>query len=561
MHPDSTTIAPLFPKRRSLSVRFGRLPSFTSIRIETAILYASLYFTTLCNGSFWSSWAAGRDWTAPETWLLLTAMALLLTAVHALLLGLVIGRHTARTMLATLFIATALAMHFMDRYTVYFDLSMIRNIFHTDVREARDLLSMNLFGTLLAYGVLPTLIVSRCTFEKRSLGRALLARLVFMGTMLSLALISTVLVFQDLSALMRNQKQMRYLITPANFIVSTMRVAAAESDEADARIPVGTDAKLAPAWTTREKPLLLVVVVGETARAANWGLNGYARQTTPELAEMSVINFPKVVSCGSNTEVSLPCMFSPTGRRNYDAKGIRQHESALHVLEHGGIKTIWRDNQSGCKGVCSDLEQQRPDRNQDPLLCANSECFDEILLNDLEAELNKNKRGMVLVLHQQGNHGPAYFRRYPAAFRHFTPTCDTADLGLCSREQITNSYDNALLYTDHFLSEAIRRLQIQSSHDAALIYVSDHGESLGEKGIFLHGLPYQIAPREQTEVPMVMWLSQGFAASTGLDVDCLKSRARQPLSHDYLFHSLLGLMQVRSSVYDSKYDLAADCHG
>lgn len=559
MQPDSTAIAPLLRRTEIWSLCRGRLPAFPSLSSETCIIWASLFFTVLCNGNFWSAWSAGRDWSAPKTWLLLAAMALLLTAIHCLLLGLVVGRRTAKPILSVLFLLTALAIHYMGRYTVYFDMSMVRNIYHTDVSEARDLLSMNLLVTLLAYGALPALFLSRCTFSMRPRGRALLTRLAFMGGTLTVAVISAVLIFQDLSALLRNQKEMRYLITPANFIVSSLRLAIAEKAEADTRIPVGTDARLASAWSARKKPLLLVVVVGETARAANWGLNGYTRQTTPELAALDVINFPNVVSCGTNTEVSLPCMFSPIGRRHYDERSIRRHESVLHVLEHGGIKTIWRDNQSGCKGVCSDLELQRPDRNNDPVLCTDGRCLDEILLTGLEAELRKNQRGMVLVLHQMGNHGPAYSKRYPPAFRRFTPTCETADLGQCSRAQITNSYDNALLYTDHFLSETIRRLQSQRTHEAAMIYLSDHGESLGENGLYLHGLPYPIAPREQTEVPMVMWLSEAFAASSGIDVDCLKSRARQPLSHDYLFHSLLGLMQVRTAAYQGKFDLSADC--
>jgi lipid A ethanolaminephosphotransferase len=303
-------------------------------------------------------------------------------------------------------------------------------------------------------------------------------------------------------------------------------------------------------------------VVGETARAASWGLNGYARQTTPKLAAMpDLLNFPHATSCGSNTETSVPCMFSPFGRKDYDETKIRGHESLLHVLEHAGIKTVWRDNQAGCKGVCERLEQQRPEAGKNPALCDGERCLDEILLENLDAEPKKNKGSVVLVLHQIGNHGPAYYRRYPAAFGKFAPACDNPDLGKCARETIVNSYDNALLYTDHFLDQTIRTIRAQSSHDAAMIYVSDHGESLGEKGIYLHGMPYAIAPKEQTEVPMVMWMSAGFASSFGLDRNCLKKRAAEPVSHDHLFHSVLGMLQVTSKVYDKAWDFTSGCHG
>ncbi|TMH05203.1 MAG: phosphoethanolamine transferase, partial [Betaproteobacteria bacterium] len=166
----------------------------------------------------------------------------------------------------------------------------------------------------------------------------------------------------------------------------------------------------------------------------------------------------------------------------------------------------------------------------------------------------------VVVLHQLGNHGPAYYKRYPPELRRFTPTCDTPELRRCTREEIVNAYDNALLATDHFLAQTIALLQrLSATHDTALLYVSDHGESLGENNIYLHGLPYAIAPREQTEVPMLMWFSDGFAKSRGLDLACLVQRAKEPTSHDHLFHSILGLLDVRTSVYEPAWDLTASC--
>ena len=529
--------------------------------VESCILGASLFFTLFVNQRFWHAWAAGADWTRVESWLLTLVAAALLTAVHCLMLGLVLGRRTARPALAALFVIAALASHFMNRYTVFFDAGMVRNIFHTDLKEASELLSASMLGDVIVYGCLPALLVSRIDLQRRTMGRALRVRAFFMLAAMLTAGACLLIAFQDLSALMRNQKEVRYLITPANFIVSALRVAASETGEIKLpHLPVGADAVVATG-SGNGKPRLLVIVVGETARAANWGLSGYRRQTTPELAASGVINFPRVTSCGTNTEVSVPCMFSPFGRRNYDERQIRRHESVLHVMEHAGIKTLWRDNQSGCKGVCEGLEVQRPEDRRDARLCEGKHCFDEILLAGLEPELHKHRRDLVIVLHQLGNHGPAYSQRYPDAYRRFTPTCDDSDLGKCSREQIVNSYDNALLYTDHFLAQAIQRLQAQDTHDAALVYVSDHGESLGEKGVYLHGLPYAIAPREQTEVPMLMWLSPGFAAASAIDDACLRTRSAQPASQDNLFHSMLGLMQVQTSVYDPAFDLLAACHG
>ena len=289
------------------------------------------------------------------------------------------------------------------------------------------------------------------------------------------------------------------------------------------------DARPAAAWGTRHKPTLFVFVLGETARAANWGLSGYERQTTPELAQVDgLINFAHVESCGTNTETSVPCLFSPWGRRQYDEDRIRGSQGLLHVMDHAGLPVFWRDNQSGCKGVCDGLPSQQITAEIGQALCDGERCLDEALLKDLGGALAPVaataasgaaptaalRDSRFVVLHMLGNHGPAYFKRYPAAFRRFEPTCDTPDLRQCQPAQIVNSYDNALLYTDHVLAQAITWLKsMEDRYDTALVYVSDHGESLGENRLFLHGVPYAIAPKEQTQVPMVAWFSPGFAAS------------------------------------------------
>ena len=312
-------------------------------------------------------------------------------------------------------------------------------------------------------------------------------------------------------------------------------------------------------WTMTRKPLVVVLVVGETARAANWGLNGYPRHTTPQLSALPVINFANVMSCGTDTGESLSCMFAPGGHRRRDAVRDGNSENLLHVLARAGVAVHWRDNQSGCDGVCDGLPSDSVRALQAGGMCSADQCLDEGLLVGLEERLAAAQGAQLLVLHQLGSQGPSYFRRYPAPFARFLPACNHDDLSLCTRQEIVNAYDNALLYTDHVLAQAIGFLRQQTAYDTALIYVSDHGESLGEKGLFLHGVPYAIAPREQTRVPMVMWFSPGFASDSGLDMDCLRRRASQPASHDNLFPSVLGLLQVRTEVYRPADDLFAAC--
>lgn len=556
---------------------------------DTLALIAAVVFALACNLPFWREVLAGREPGLPATWLFAGAMFVMLVALHFLLLGLVMHRWIARPLLAVLIVATASAVYYIDKFGIYLDPSMLRNVLRTDVNEARELFTWSMVPHFLFYAVLPLALLWKVRVRQRTWGRALVTRVVWMVVAALLGAGAVLTVFQDFGSLMRNRKELRYLITPANYIYSLARVGIADTrTAARPRAVLGEDAVAGPAWQQRKKPVLVVLVLGETARAANWGLSGYSRMTTPELAKVpGLINFKQVESCGTNTEVSVPCLFSPWGRRNYDEDRIRGSQSMLHVMNRAGLGVFWRDNQSGCKGVCEGLpsEQLRADAT-DPL-CDGERCLDEALLQGLDRAALKPLvvpanastasaasgaapavvspdsvlgRSRFVVLHQLGNHGPAYFKRYPPAFARFQPSCDTADLRQCTPAQVVNAYDNALLYTDHVLARAVDFLKQQSTqYDTALVYVSDHGESLGENNLFLHGVPYAIAPEQQTRVPMVMWFSPGFAASAGLDVDCVRQRATQPAAHDHLFHSLLGLMDIQTRVREPAMDLFQAC--
>lgn len=555
-HPSGVTL------RHRLSNRFGRILRLRpQIGTEFLALVASLFFALSSNATFLTAALAGRVESDPATWMFGGAMLVMLTMLHLFMLLLVLHRSIARELLSVLLIATAFATYYMQRFGVFMDPSMLRNVLRTDAAEARELFSFGMMPHLLIFAGLPLLLLWRVRITNRSLMRSLALRgMALMAT--GVLLIGSVLVvYQDFSALMRNQKEMRYLVTPANFLYSTARVLTADTRQATAkRLTVGADARQAVSWNERTRPTLLVLAVGETARGANWGLSGYTRQTTPELAKLDVLNFPDVTACGTNTETSLPCMFSAVGRRNYDEARIRGSESLLHVLNRAGFQVLWRDNQSGCKGVCDGLPTQQIDPAQLPDLCADGRCLDDALLSGLDTVARDAKGNLVVVLHMLGNHGPTYYKRYPDAFRRFSPTCDTGELQKCTKEEIVNAYDNALLYTDHILAKTIGFLKQQErAFDTALIYVSDHGESLGESGLYLHGVPYAIAPDVQTKVPMVWWMSVGFIKSFGLDQKCLKEQTTQPFAHDGFFHTVLGLLQVQTSVYERKLDISAAC--
>jgi lipid A ethanolaminephosphotransferase len=534
------------------------------IRVETLVLAVVAWLVATMNGGWWSAVGAGRDWTQPSSWLFVSACFLTLVLLQFALIAPVASRPLVRPLLTILVIASAAASYYLRTFAVILDPTMLQNVIRTDTHEARDLLTFGLFAWVAAWSVLPVAFIWLVRIQRQPVLRAVFTRAASVAAALLLAVVCLVPISRDITSFMRNQRQARYLITPANYLyglaVNTFHDA---KDAREPRRPVGADAHLLRVALSDPAPHVLVLVLGETARAANFSLLGYPRETNPELRKLGVTAFSHVTSCGTSTEVSVPCMFSPYGRADYDEHRIRNSESLLDVLVRAGYRVRWIDNQSGCKGVCkgAGVEYEKIDPQSAPDLCDDGECHDEVLARRLQAELPDVHGNTVFVLHMMGNHGPAYFRRYPAAYRHFVPDCATAELRECSREQVVNAYDNAITYTDHVLARVIGALDAQAPRlDAAMLYVSDHGESLGEKGLYLHGIPYAIAPVQQTHVPMILWMSRTMTAGD-VSARCVQAKTDMALSHDNLFHSVLGLLDVATSAYREDRDLFDGCRG
>jgi lipid A ethanolaminephosphotransferase len=525
---------------------------------ETLLLLTVLFLLLAVNGPFWSALLETRSFSDFGTWRFAAGSFVALAALHYFAIGLFATRRLIRPLLSVLVFVSVLTSYYMGHYGIIIDPSMLRNVVQTDWREASELLSPSL--ALYAFlAALPVAVIWGVRLRTRSRRAALAARTLSLGAALLLGVVALLFVFQDFGSAMRQHKGIRYQLTPGNVLWSSGRVLAGDARNATAeRDPAEPAHRVLLAGS--RKPTLLVLVVGETARAANFGLNGYARMNTPELAALDVINFPHVSSCGTSTEVSVPCMFSPFGRADYDEDRIRNHESLLHLVDRAGLKVSWLDNQSGCKGVCSGLDFVDLGHEKEKGLCEGGHCMDEILVHALQKKVVAGSGDRVVVMHQLGNHGPAYFRRYPQAFAKYTPACENNDLGACSQQEIVNAYDNAIAYTDHVLAQTIAFLKTQQEHyDVAMIYVSDHGESLGEHGLYLHGVPYAIAPKEQTAVPMVWWLPADSARNLNADLACLRKQAQQAASHDNLFSSVLGLLNVETPRYRRDRDLFDAC--
>lgn len=534
-----------------------------AVRPEWVTLAASVFLLTGFNFVLWQHLA---EITANDGQGLAMRIAfgVMILAAFNIVLTLLAFRPVLKPALTLIFLCSAGVAYFMSQYGVLMDIGMLRNFAQTNATEVRDLLSIKLLAYMLLLGVLPSWLLWKLPVNYRRWHRELLSK--GLVSLASAAVIGAIALinYQGLSSLFRNHHELRLMVVPSNYIAASLgfikeQVATAQRPF----VKIGEDAQRNPAWQTHGRKSLTVLVVGESARAENFGILGYGRDTTPKLdKEAGLIAFTDVHSCGTETAVSVPCMFSNMGRKGYNASQAKSEEGLLDVLKRAGLDVIWRDNQSGCKGTCDRVTFEDVSNLQTPGLCASSECRDEILLQGLQHFIDSLDKDTVLVLHQMGSHGPEYFKRYPKEYEHFTPVCESNALNNCSRESIINGYDNTLVYTDHVLSSLIDVLRSnQDKVDTAMLYLSDHGESLGEYNLFLHGTPYMLAPDQQKHVAMLAWFSDSYQKSFSVDTHCLQLSRDKPLSQDNLFHSMLGLLEVNSKVYDQDLDMFAGCRG
>ncbi|MFZ2950963.1 MAG: phosphoethanolamine--lipid A transferase [Desulfuromonadaceae bacterium] len=515
-------------------------------------LIAAAFLVCFANGSFWRTVTIKLGLTTVSHWVLLVVFGLSLLMVFNILFSLLSFRPVYKPFLIVLFCTAATASYFMGSYGIVIDNQMITNLLETDVREATEQLTWPLFIHLFLMGVIPSTLLLQTRISYRPWRRELLVRGgVILGSTVLLVVI-TLAEFKEIVIFTRQNREVRMYINPTYPIYSLFKTVK-KNRQALANEPVkviGADAKK-PADTPKSA---VVLVVGETARAEQFSLNGYARTTNPQLSTRNVITFTDVQSCGTDTAESLPCMFFHLGKAHYSRREAKRYENLLDVLQRAGVQVIWRDNNSGSKGIADRITYENLSDAKDEVLCSTDECYDDILLKDLDKLLTRNSGDMFIILHQKGSHGPSYYKRSPKDFKMFLPECTKDNVQDCDRQSIINAYDNTIVYTDHVLAKLIDLLKAQQ-YSTAMLYVSDHGESLGENNIYLHGMPYAIAPRQQTHVPMIFWASGNFLKEKSIDGAMLAQRSSDRLSHDNLFHSLLGLFHVTTELYRPELDL------
>ncbi len=530
----------------------------------TYILLFALYIALALNVAFYrQAWTLLPVNTVHNTLVFFT-MPLVAFSVMVICLALASFLRLEKVLTTLFILLSASAQYFIMTFGVIIDRSMITNILDTTPAESYALMSGKMILTLLFTAALFVALawwikIKPATRKWREVG--LRAASVLASVLL--IVIVAAFFYKDYASLFRNNKELVKSLNPSNSITAINSWYARNKMDNLPLVRIGEDAKQKEAMKNGPRKNLTILIVGETSRGEDFSLGGYSRETNPRLAQDNVVYFPKTTSCGTATAVSVPCMFSNMPRAHYDEQLAHHEEGLLDIVQRAGIQVQWNENDGGCKGACDRVPHQNMNVLNLPGQCIDGECYDEVLFHDLDNYIDKLNGDGLIVLHTIGSHGPTYYNRYPKEFRKFTPTCDTNEIQSCSQEQLVNTYDNTVLYVDYIVDKAIKLLQSkQDKFTTSLVYLSDHGESLGENGIYLHGLPYSIAPDTQKHVPMLLWLSDDYQKRYGVNYDCLKKESTQnEYSQDNLFSTMLGILGVETTEYRATDDILKTCRG
>jgi lipid A ethanolaminephosphotransferase len=528
--------------------------SFTNLKISQTnlIFFTILFIACFDNYSFFQN--VIKVYPLDNNFSFVVSLFVLLIAFNTLLFTLLSSKFTTKPVLITILIVSSLTNYFMNSYHIVIDDDMIRNAIQTDTSESLDLVTIKQILYLIFLGLIPSYLVYKANIKYSTLKIEILSKIKYIIVSILIIIICLVSFSKYYTSFFREHKPLRYSINPTYWIYSIGKYINKTFNNGPIVVKeIGLDAKIVDKENKQndEHPELIIMVVGEAARADHFSLNGYEKETNPLLKKEDIINLSNMYSCGTSTAHSVPCMFSIFGRDDYNYKKGISTQNILDVLNHTKeINILWRDNNSDSKGVATRVPFENFKKSN-----KESESRDEEMLVGLDKYIEKNKgKDTLIVLHQMGNHGPAYYKRYPKEFEKFTPTCKTNQLENCTQEEISNAYDNALLYTDYFLAKTINFLkQYDKTHETALVYIADHGESLGENGIYLHGLPYFMAPEHQKHVGAFLWFGENIKQD--IDIEKIILNKDKKFSQDNLFHTLLGLFEVNTKVYDKSKDI------
>lgn len=420
---------------------FAQSPlSGRSLGVTSVTIAAALYITVFVNDSFWKAVLLVIPPSSSDNLRILVTFSIVVFTLFVVLLSLFGAKYVFKPALITILITAAVISYFMDTFGVVIDRSMIQNVIETDVREAGELLSLGLFWHVLIFGLVPACLVLRAPLHYKAFWRETGVRcLVILVGLLVLggAVFAS---YKDLSLIVRQNRHLRLLLNPYYpiYALTSYTRQTVTGSSSGALQPIATSVLQSPSWHEREKKRVVIFVLGETARAANFSLNGYARQTNPRLSGYDILNFSNTTSCATSTADSVPCIFSVMQRENFKNSKAKNSENLTDLLTRAGVRVLWRDNNSGSKGVANRVTTENMSKLKVEGLYNEDESFDEILLHNLQEEIDRSEGDIFVILHQKGSHGPLYYKRVPDAFRKFTPECRLDEVQKCSQEQIVS---------------------------------------------------------------------------------------------------------------------------
>ncbi|CAM3302958.1 phosphoethanolamine transferase [Helicobacter labetoulli] len=472
-------------------------------------------------------------------------------AILALAFEILALRVSVKYILIFVLLLCSVCGFYMESLGVVIDEDIIQSVFETHTDEALSMISLGLVMYVLLFGIVPSVVICFIKIKCCSFVKALRPKLFFM---LVLAIViggSYMSMGKDIIFVFREQKILGDMPNPIAPIRSLVLYIQHSKERNFTPMLVAQDAVLGA-----DSPKQIVLfVIGESARGANFSLNGYEKETNPYTKAFNVISFREFYSCGVITAIAVPCMLTHYTRETYTHRNLSLYvNNILDIAQSVGYDVWYLGNNGGkCVGGC--------DRNIHNTLFYPTDSLDSVMLKDIQAIIKnaeQNNQNTFIVIHGYGSHGASYTSRYPKEFERFTPVCEQKELSKCTNEEIRNAYDNSLLYTDWVLAQMIDMLKADSNGEdsssmrSMLWYVSDHGESLGELGLYMHGgLGYALAPKYQKHIPSIMWFSQSWGEIPHL----ARKRVEQELSQDYVFHTLLHILNVQTQDYDKNLDI------
>ena len=494
------------------------------VSIGTLLLYNIPFFNYVADNSNES--AGGRL-------LLLASLVVVMLSLHFMLtyLTLFLLRKVGRVLLAILSVINAVAVYFVFTYHVIIDATAIENVFNTRYSEASGFFSWSLWLFILAAGVLPAVF---CLLQPVVIGKAK-KMAAYCGASLAVILAVLALNVHQTLWISQHDTELGGLLQPWSYLVNTCRVISFSHDEQAEEI------KLPDGRIADSEKAVVVLVIGESARKANFQLYGYRRDTNPLLSRQKGLKVYQATSCATYTTAGSKAILEP---KNTD----ELYELLPNYAFRTGVDVSWRTSNWGEPPIHieeyltdSELSLHYPDEDHH---------YDGILFHGLrERIVSSDKNKVLIVLHTSTSHGPQYADKYPKEFEVYKPVAKNVEEGEKNVAMLVNAYDNTIRYTDYLLSNLIDTLRSMDDWHSAMIFISDHGESLGENKVFMHGLPMKIAPRVQYEIPFLIWTSKDFRR--------FKPDSQLPavLEQHYVFHSVLNLLSIQSPAYDEAFDV------